>query len=72
MSDYLKSYEGTAVTRKDIAGWYSVTEKTFKKMHESRNIYLASGLVCPKDVQRIFDALGIPKNYFRTSISSRH
>jgi hypothetical protein len=64
MSENFKVYEGPAVTRKQLAVWYGVTEKTFKKMHQIRGIVLEGGPVCPKDVQRIFNALGVPKNYF--------
>jgi hypothetical protein len=71
MSEISKAYEGPAITRKMIGDWYGVTEKTFKKMHESRGIFLQPGPVCPKDVQRIFDALGPAKNYFGPKVILR-
>ena len=71
MSEHSKFYEGPAITRKVLGDWYEVSEKTFKKMHESRGIFLLPGPVCPKDVQRIFDALGPPKNYFGPKVLVR-
>lgn len=54
------TYEGPAVSRMEICGWYNITPKTFKKKCEDRGITLPPGIVCPKDVQRIFDKLGKP------------
>lgn len=65
MSNLSKPYEGKTLTRKLLAELYGVSSKTFRKMLDYRNIILNRGPVCPKDVQRIFDALGTPRNYFR-------
>jgi len=56
-------YEGPAVTRAEIQGWYNLSGKTFKRKLEEKGIILPKGRVCPIDVQWIIRNLGKPKNF---------
>jgi len=53
----------TPKTRQQIAKEYGIHRETLKSKLEEQDIQLPRGVVMPKDVRKIYDALGWPEKY---------
>jgi hypothetical protein len=51
-----------AKTKQQMADEYGVCWKTFDKWLKKHKIKIDRGLITPKDQNKIYSALGIPKN----------
>lgn len=50
-----------AKTRQEIAAEYGIDPRTLQKWLQKHQVAIPTGAICPKDQERIYAALGQPK-----------
>ena len=58
----MKEFKNAARTKQQLADEYGVCWKTFDKWLKKYKIKIDRGLITPKDQEKIYTKLGIPKD----------
>jgi hypothetical protein len=49
-------------TREKVAGEYGICVKTLNKWFKKAELTIPRGMICPKDLIKIYELFGFPKN----------